>query len=1017
MGPGIWRCKAAEVGKPGAAKAVAAVCEEHAKAGSSDFTALMRKVNMALRKYSTEERKRDSKGILEAASEFYAKLFSEPTPSTDSSHLPIAPDKRLGEAQAQLLVAEWSEVEVKEALDGMAKGKSPGADGIPKEFFGHHWDLLGGDLLGFVKQFEESATLPPAALEAVTVLLHKKGAKDRVQNYRPITLLNSTYKLVARVLANSMRKVLHKVISEEQYGFLPGRRLADGVSLIADIVEAAKCKDEDWYLLLVDFQKAFDSVSRNYLFGTMERMGFPRKFVQWCEGLHAGSTTRLLLNGWLGEPVAVRKGVRQGCPLAPYLFLCAVEPLCQEALKRKLGISNPYGDRLAYLRYADDTTLVLKGKRQIGRTVKLLSEFGEKSGLRVNNDKSALLPLGKNLRKKPDKSSVFKWVRSNEAERVLGVWISPSGDASVTWEITLPPPSEIWAKLVKLLHNFVTGNHSTAGKHFALWSQELLFKARGDGGLGVRDLCAELGGLAARRIALLASQPLGLLADLALAALDVPDLQVFWAHAGLIKQWEGRCERWKRTCELFLESSFPSCINVSSVWDVEQEMLLFNRQLLLNGKTPAGRQKAAKSMKRSVMGDLIKVAADGSRALKDTQELERDFGGPEGVKLVKRLLDAAPDEWKQLLLTPVTARTVLTVSKFVLKTGTSYGVWRIESVEGETLVCRAVKCFRGVMGEAEERLCNFLPHEVVPAVPVVRALLKALRMLNPHRKIESLGDMIFKKEGTASGFPEATITAISFHRIWVERCDAVFERSKFRARRALRRIAASFQLHENNISLTLFTCAANKILVHEDIRSSTGTPTGGEIPPATGKNTTALPRHPRHGGNGTVAAGNRTKGGHPNKGHHRGNGTAAGGPSPKPTNGNAKNGNAPSGQKNGGAQPNKNGGGDGGAQTNKNGGGGGGAQTNKNGGGGGANKPRRPKQIAEETCSSKTSWPEVVGMTGEKARDYILTSMPECNWDVRIIPNRGFATMDYRTNRVRIFLDKEGIVRVPPRIG
>ncbi|CAI5496147.1 unnamed protein product [Closterium sp. Naga37s-1] len=193
-------------------------------------------------------------------------------------------------------------------------------------------------------------------------------------------------------------------------------------------------------------------------------------------------------------------------------------------------------------------------------------------------------------------------------------------------------------------------------------------------------------------------------------------------------------------------------------------------------------------------------------------------------------------------------------------------------------------------------------------------------------------------------------------------------------------------------------------------------PTGGEIPPATGKATTAPPRHPR-GGNGTVAAGNRTKGGHPNKGHHRGNGTAAGGPSPKsPANGNVKNGNAPNGQKNGGTQPNKNGGGSGGAQTNKN----GSAQPNKNGGsggGGGANKPRRPKQIAEEDCSSKTSWPEVVGMTGEKARNYILTSMPECNWDVRIIPNRGFATMDYRTNRVRVFVDKENIVRVPPRIG
>ncbi|CAI5948882.1 unnamed protein product [Closterium sp. NIES-65] len=814
MGPGIWRCKAVEIGRPGAAKAVAEVREKHGKTGSGDFTALMREMNMALRKYSTEERKRVKATLahLDAAvarlqqevmrhpscsvrkeelkvkesqlaaylaskeervslmagvkelreGELPGKLMStkvktrkERTMITSFTFWTVAPDRKLGEEQSQLLVEDWSEAEVKEALDGMAKGKSPGADGIPKEFFSQHWDSLGGDVLGFAKRFEETTVLPPAALEAVTVLLHKKGAKDQVQNYRPITLLNSTYKLVARVLANRMRKVLHKVISEEQYGFLPGRRLADGVSLIADIVDAAKCKNADWYLLLVDFQKAFDSVSREYLFGTIKRMGFPRKFVRWCEGLHAGSTTRLLLNGWLGEPVAVKKGVRQGCPLAPYLFLCAVEPLCQEAIRRKLGISNPFGDRLAYLGYADDTTLVLQGKRQIGRAVKVLDEFGDKSGLRVNIDKSALLPLGKNLLKKPDRSSGFKWVRSNEAERVIGVWISPLGDASVTWEITLsraaaelvkwqihylttsgrvavvngyinpilafqaqvyPPPAEIWAKLVKLLHNFVTGNHSTAGKHFALWSQELLFKARGEGGLGVRDPCAELGGLAARRIALLASQPQGLLADLALTALDVPDLQVFWAHAGLMKQWAGRCERWKRTCELFLESSFPSCIKASSVWEVEQEMLLFNRCLLLNGKSPAGRQKAAKPLKRSVKGDFIKIAVDGSRALKSPQELERAFGGSDGAKLAMRIFDAAPNEWKQMLMAPVTACMVLTVSKFVLKAGTSYGVWRIECVEGETLICRAIGCFQGVLEEAEERTHNFLPHEVVPAV-------------------------------------------------------------------------------------------------------------------------------------------------------------------------------------------------------------------------------------------------------------------------------------------------------------
>ncbi|CAI5977289.1 unnamed protein product [Closterium sp. NIES-64] len=154
----------------------------------------------------------------------------------------------------------------------------------------------------------------------------------------------------------------------------------------------------------------------------------------------------------------------------------------------------------------------------------------------------------------------------------------------------------------------------------------------------------------------------------------------------------------------------------AEVKEALDEMLLFNRCLLLNGKSPAGRQKAAKPLKRSVMGDFIKIAVDGSRALKSPQELERAFGGSDGAKLAMRIFDAAPNEWKQMLMAPVTARTVLTVSKFVLRAGASYGVWRIECVEGETLVCRAIRCFRGVLEEAEERTHIFLPHEVVPAV-------------------------------------------------------------------------------------------------------------------------------------------------------------------------------------------------------------------------------------------------------------------------------------------------------------
>ncbi|CAI7876175.1 unnamed protein product [Closterium sp. NIES-53] len=190
----------------------------------------------------------------------------------------------------------------------------------------------------------------------------------------PIILLSFTYKVLARVMADRMKKFQGRVISQEQYRFPPGRRLTDAVGLVADIIDTARNDNEDKFLLLVDFKKAFDSVSRGYLFRTMRPMGFPDRFVKWLEGLHEGTQTWLLVNGWMGEGVEVVSDVRQGCPLAPYLFFCAVEPLAHTVLKRTLGISKG-SERLAYIRYADDTTLVLEGKQQIIRAEQKVGEI------------------------------------------------------------------------------------------------------------------------------------------------------------------------------------------------------------------------------------------------------------------------------------------------------------------------------------------------------------------------------------------------------------------------------------------------------------------------------------------------------------------------------------------------------------------------------------------------------------------------------------------------------------------
>ncbi|CAI6010189.1 unnamed protein product [Closterium sp. NIES-65] len=464
----------------------------------------------------------DSPGILTAATKYFTDLFGTDGRTSTERWKPLA-GRKLDAETAAGLAADWTEEEVKQAFKALADGKSPGKDGLPKELFERHWDVLGKEFLRMAQSFSVSATIPASIKEAITILLHKKGEKDNLDNYRPITLLNFTYKVLARVVANRMKMHLHKVISAEQYGFIPGRRISEAIGVVADVIEAAKKGNEDWYMLLVDFRKAFDSVSRSFLFTILKEMGFPERFVGWVEGLHKDTRTRLLINGWLGEAVDVKSGVRQGCPLAPYLFLCAVEPLAQEAERRKIGLCNKANQRLAYVGYADDTTLFLDGKRQIARAEKLLAWFAGLSGLQTNKGKSVILPIGHNIGRRPGTLGGFKWAKADEAERVMGVWVTPSGSSEPTWKrafekiivelikwkalfLTIaarvviincyitpriayqaqvyPPSEEIWKKLVKLIHNFLTGNNASAEKGFVLWNWGLLTTPKADGGLG-----------------------------------------------------------------------------------------------------------------------------------------------------------------------------------------------------------------------------------------------------------------------------------------------------------------------------------------------------------------------------------------------------------------------------------------------------------------------------------------------------------------------------------------------------
>ncbi|CAI5535884.1 unnamed protein product [Closterium sp. Naga37s-1] len=506
-----------------------------------------------------------------AASDFYTKLFA----AGADSQLNWPVDKRLSPEDAVELSAPWEEAEVKRALAEMAPGKTPGRDGLPKELWESQWDLLGGQMMRFLKEFERTGLLSKEFSTAVTVLLHKKGAKDDLQNYRLITLLSTVYKLIAKILANRIKKKLESVVSAGQFGFLPGRGIAGAVAIAADVIDAADTRKEDWLMLLVDFRKAFDLVARGYLFEVLRKMGFPEVYVKWVEGLHQGAATRICNDGWLKEEVPVQTGVRQGCPLAPYLFLCAVEPFYQEAKRRWLGINVKGAGKLTYLGYADDTTLLLNGRSQLGDAELLLKEFEQVSGLAVSWDKSVVLPLGSQRDIPPPVDCSFKWASRDDAERLLGVWITPGG-----------------------------GTQSQPG--FILWNGDLMQLGGEEGGLGVINLKDWLDAEALHSLAQLLTEEMPqrrLLAERA-ANFSLGYVSLL-AHEALLKAWGTGTDRWKAITAAVMSSPVVKNLAVGSRWDIEKERVLFNRHILRDGGYPFGRRKGDEALHEIMVGDLL----------------------------------------------------------------------------------------------------------------------------------------------------------------------------------------------------------------------------------------------------------------------------------------------------------------------------------------------------------------------------------------------------------------------------
>lgn len=208
------------------------------------------------------------------------------------------------------------------------------------------------------------ARLPRRFTSYFLALIPKTSSSRGIGDFRPISLLGCLYKILAKLLASRLKKVMTSVIASNQSAFLPGRNILDVVVIINEVVDFSKRAKKECLILKVDFEKAYDTVNWNFLDYMMRRFGMCDKWRAWIKECIFRGELSVLVNGGTTEEVKIQKGLKHGNPLAPFLFLLmAEEPFGMIRNVVSLGIFKGFkvgyeGEEISILQYADDTLLV-----------------------------------------------------------------------------------------------------------------------------------------------------------------------------------------------------------------------------------------------------------------------------------------------------------------------------------------------------------------------------------------------------------------------------------------------------------------------------------------------------------------------------------------------------------------------------------------------------------------------------------------------------------------------------------
>ncbi|GKE06748.1 RNA-directed DNA polymerase, eukaryota [Tanacetum coccineum] len=204
--------------------------------------------------------------------------------------------KQLSVEECSLLDLPFSTQEIKEAVWSCGGDKAPGPDGFSFKLLKKHWDIFSFDIISYVKEFETKAFIPRGCNSSFITLVPKIKDPLSINEFRPISLIGCQYKIISKILANRLSKVIASVVSEVQMAFIKSRQIIDGPLIVDEIISWAKTQQKKKFFLKVDFEKAFDSLNWSFLDSVMSQMGFSKRWRKWIKACLKSAYASVLIN-------------------------------------------------------------------------------------------------------------------------------------------------------------------------------------------------------------------------------------------------------------------------------------------------------------------------------------------------------------------------------------------------------------------------------------------------------------------------------------------------------------------------------------------------------------------------------------------------------------------------------------------------------------------------------------------------------------------------------------------------